>query len=90
MFRSKKNILRACPHSPLVNSSYCMNVYESSLWRYNNHNQLERFCISWQIIRKLWKIPYRTHNSPLHLNNKCDSIVNSMQHNKIALGNTQE
>ena len=28
-------------------SSYCMNVYGSSLWRYNNLRNIERFCISW-------------------------------------------
>ena len=26
--------------------SYCMNVYGSPLWRYNNHNNIERFCIA--------------------------------------------
>ena len=58
-------------------SSYCMNVYWRSLWRYNNYNNLERFCISWRkAIRKLWKIPYRTHNALVHLINKCNSIVN--------------
>ena len=44
-------------------SSYCMNVYGSSLWRYNDLRNIEHFCISWRkAIRKLWKIPYRTHN----------------------------
>ena len=28
-------------------SSYCMNVYGSSLWRYNNLRNIERFCISY-------------------------------------------
>ena len=37
-------------------SSYCMNVYSSSLWRYSNlRNIEERFCISWRkAIRKLF------------------------------------
>ena len=61
-------------------SSYCMNVYRRSLWRYNNHNNLELFCISWRkAIRKLWKIPYRTHNALVHLINKCNTIVNILE-----------
>ena len=27
--------------------SYCTNVYWSPLWRYNNYNNIERFCIAW-------------------------------------------
>ena len=55
--------------------SYCMNIYGSALWRYNNHSNIENFCVSWRkIVRRLWKIPYRTHNSLVHLINKCDSI----------------
>ena len=55
--------------------SYCMNVYGSSLWRYNNHNNIERFCIAWRkAIRRLWKIPYRTHNALVYLINECNSI----------------
>ena len=55
--------------------SYCMNIYGSALWRYNNHSNIENFCVSWRkIVRRLWKIPYRTHNSFVHLINKCDSI----------------
>ena len=51
-------------------SSYCMNVYGNSLWRYNNIRNIERFCISWRkAIRKLWKISYRTHNDIVYLIN---------------------
>ena len=47
-----------------------MNVYGSSLWRYNNLRNIERFCISWRkAIRKLWRIPYRTHNDLVYLIN---------------------
>ena len=28
--------------------SYCVNVYGSSLWKFNNHNNIERFCLSWR------------------------------------------
>ena len=35
-------------------SSYCINVYGSSLWRYINLRNIERFCMLWQkAIRKL-------------------------------------
>ena len=55
--------------SRLFSSNY-INVYRSSLWKYNNYNNLERFCISWRkAIKKLWKIPDRTHNSLVHLMN---------------------
>ena len=61
-------------------SSYCMNVYGSSLWRYNNVRNIKHFCISWQkAIRKLWKIPYRTHNDLVYLINKCDPIVSILE-----------
>ena len=57
-----------------------MNVYGSSLWRYNNLRNIERFCISWRkAIRKLWKIPYRTHNDLVYLINKCDPIVSILE-----------
>ena len=40
-----------------LSRSYCMNVYGSPLWGYNNHNNIERFCIAWRkAIRRLWKI----------------------------------
>ena len=44
--------------------SYCMNVYGSPLWRYNNHNNIKRFCIAW---RKLFEDygKYRTERTML-------------------------
>ena len=61
-------------------SSYCMNVYGSPLWRYNNHYNIERFSISWRkAIQRLWKIPYRTHNALVHHINKCNSIVSILE-----------
>ena len=54
---------------------YCMNIYGSALWRCNNHSNIDNFYVSWRkIVRRLWKTPYRTHNSLVHLINKCDSI----------------
>ena len=51
--------------------SYCMNIYGTALWRYNNDSNFENFCVSRRkIVRRLWKIPY----SLVHLINKCDSI----------------
>ena len=56
-------------------NSYCMNIYGSTLWRYHNHSIIDNFCVSWRkIVRRLWKTPYRTHNSLVHLINNCDSI----------------
>ena len=55
--------------------SYCMNIYGSTLWRYNNDSNIDTFCVSWRkIVRRLWKTPYRTHNSLVHLINNCVSI----------------
>ena len=46
----------------------------------NNLRNIERFCISWRkAIRKLWKIPYRTHNDLVYLINKCDPIVSILE-----------
>ena len=60
--------------------SYCMNVYGSSLWKFNNHKNIERFGVSWRkVIQRIWKIPYRTHNAIVHLINKCNSIVNILE-----------
>ena len=57
-----------------------MNVYGSSLWKFNNHMNIGRFCVSWRkVIRRIWKIPYRTHNAIVYLINKCNSIVNILE-----------
>ena len=47
--------------------SYCMNIYGSPLWRYNNHSIVDNFCASWKkIVRRLWKTPYRTYHRFVH------------------------
>ena len=57
-----------------------MNVNGSSLWRYDNIGNIERFCNSWRkAIRKLWKISYRTHNDLVYLINNCDPIVSILE-----------
>ena len=30
--------------------SYCMNIYGSTLWRNNNHSNIDNVCISWRKI----------------------------------------
>ena len=71
-----------CESTPLSRlfQSYCINAYGSSLWKFNYHNNFERFCVLWRkAIRRLWKIPYRTHNALVHLINKCNLIVNILE-----------
>ena len=52
-----------------------MNIYGSTLWRYKNHSNIDNFCVLWRkTVRRLWKTPYRTHNSLVHLINNCDSM----------------
>ena len=34
--------------------TYCMNIYGSTLWRYNNHSNIDNFCVSWRkMVRRL-------------------------------------
>ena len=70
----------------LVSPLHCLDIISvilyKCLWKLimevnNYHNNIERFCVSWRkVIRRIWKIPYRTHNALVHLINKCNSIVN--------------
>ena len=53
-------------------NSYCMNVYGSQLWCFNDHKLINRFCVAWRkTIRRIWHIYKRTHNSLLHTINNC-------------------
>lgn len=46
--------------------TYCMNVYGSQIWKYND-KALNKFYTCWRkTIRILYKIPYRTHNNLIH------------------------
>lgn len=60
-------------------NTYCMNIYGSPLWKHYDHRLLEPFYIAWrQSIRKVWKIPFRTHNLLLqyiHESNSIDIIL---------------
>ena len=51
-----------------------MNIYGSQIWVYSK-NCPSKFYISWgKAIRRLWKIPYRTHNKFIHIINNCMPI----------------
>ena len=53
-------------------NSYCMNVYGSQLWCFNDHKSINRFYVAWRkTIRRIWHIDKRTHNSLLHTINNC-------------------
>ena len=53
---------------------------EAHYGSFNYHNNIERFCVSWRkVIKRIWKIPYRTHNALDHLINKCNSIVKILE-----------
>ena len=53
-------------------NSYCMNVYGSQLWCFNDYKSVERFYIAWRkTIRRIWRIDKRTHNVLTNLINGC-------------------
>ena len=57
---------RICPKD-----SYCMTVYCSQIWAFNK-TYLNKFYVTWRkAIRRIWKLPYRTHNNLFHLINLC-------------------
>ena len=42
--------------------SYCMNLYGSQLFRYNDMKSMELLYVTWRkSIRKIWKISPRSH-----------------------------
>ena len=53
-------------------NSYCMNVYGSQLWCFNNYKSFERFHIAWRkTIRRIRRLDKRTHNVLINLINRC-------------------
>ena len=53
-------------------NSYCMNVYGSQLWCFNDYKSVERFYIAWRkTIRRIWRIDKITHNVLTNLINGC-------------------
>ena len=60
--------------------SYCMNLYGSQLFRYNDIKSMELLYVTWiKSIRKIWKISPRSHCNLLHHINSCDPIDNIME-----------
>ena len=61
-------------------TSYCMNMYGSQLFRYNDRKTIDLLYVAWRkSIRKIWKISPRTHCSLLSHINNCDPIENVME-----------
>ena len=58
--------------------TYCMNkLYGCQTWKYNG-NYLDTFYTTWRkAVRRVWKIPYRTHNKLVHLINK-SCLINTV------------
>ena len=53
-------------------NSYCMNVYGSQLWCFNNYKSVERFYIAKRkTIKRIWPLDKRTHNLLINLINRC-------------------
>ena len=56
----------------VVYNAYCMNVYGSQLWCFNDYKSVERFYIAWRkTIRRIWRLDKRTHNVLINLINRC-------------------
>ena len=48
-----------------------MNVYGSQIWAFNK-TYFYKLDVAWRkAIRRIWKLPYRTHNNLLHFINLC-------------------
>ena len=63
--------------------TYCMNVYSSQIWAFNK-TYLNKFYVAWmKAIRRIWKLPYRTHNNSLHLINFCLPIDVTLEKRSI-------
>ena len=59
---------RVCDSSTLdsLHRSYCMHMYGCELWDLNR-NYVKDFKVAWRKIkRRIWKLPYRTHNAIVH------------------------
>ena len=65
-------------------NSYCMNVYGSQLWCFNDHKSINRFYVAWRkTIRRTWHIDKRTHNSLLNIINNCLPIDLLLEKNDV-------
>ena len=45
--------------------TYCMNLYGSQMWRYNDKTTRLLYTCWTKAIRRLYNIPYRTHRKNL-------------------------
>ena len=54
--------------------SYCMEVHAVKLKAFNQTYLKNNSCGEEKAIRRIWKLPYRTHNNLLHLINLCSPI----------------
>ena len=61
---------QCCTLSVLYNS-YCMNVYGSQLWCFNNYKFVERFYIALRKIIRRNGMDKRTHNVLINLIKRC-------------------
>ena len=60
-----------------------MNIYGCQMWRYNS-NYLDKFYTTWRkAVRRVWKIPYRTHNNLVNFINKSCSINTALEKSSI-------
>ena len=62
------NDFRVCDSSTLdsLHRTYCMHMYGCELWDLNR-NYVKDFKVAWRKIkRRIWKLPYRTHNAIVH------------------------
>ena len=46
--------------------TYCMNLYGSQMWRYNDKTSRSFYTCWRKAIRRLYNIPYRTHHILVH------------------------
>ena len=59
------------------------NVYVSQIWAFNK-TYLNKFFVAWRkAIRRIWRLPYRTHNNVLHLINRCLPIDVTLEKRSI-------
>ena len=53
-------------------NSFCMNLYNCQMWRFNNEKHLEVIHVAWvKCIRRIWNINSKTHQILLHNINSC-------------------
>jgi exonuclease III len=75
-YRKSNSLLTKFPYvsqevKSKLHTAHCMDVYGSQLWNFNE-KYVNEFYIAWRkIIRKIWGLPYNTHNKFIHIVNNC-------------------